>query len=538
MSFDTATSVDTLAILESKLCQIVGPQNVHVDEASLDLFSHDIGDRGNGNVNFVVAPRNLQELSAVVANVTEAGFALAPRGAGMSYTAGYVPSSSRTVALDMQSMSQILAINAEDMTVTVQAGCSWSQLYAALKPLGLRTPFWGPMSGIASTIGGGVSQLNAMLGAGHYGTSSESVVAMTVVLADGRIVRTGARGSDGQSPFYRHFGPDVAGLFCGDCGSLGIKAEVTLRLIRTPAHEGSVAFSFPNGGAMMRAMAEIARAGLAAEMCAFDPGLTEVRMRRESMASDLKKAMAVASSQKSMMKGFLEVGRMALAGRKFLGSNDYSLHLNAEGRCAAAVDHDLAEMKRVALSLGGKEVANTIAKVIRAQPFPVANSILGPEGERWLPIHGQVSLTAAPEVLDALEKVFSDMSDEFQQHGIHSGFLFTSLSTNAIVLEPVLYWPDERFSLHESLIEPEHLSKLPVLPPNPEAHAVALKAKAQIIEVFRRYGSGHFQIGRTYPYRSSREESFWELLQAIKKEVDPKGLLNPGVLGLNADQVF
>ena len=62
------------------------------------------------------------------------------------------------------------------------------------------------MSGLSSTIGGGISQLNAMLGAGHYGTSSESVVALTVVLADGSILRTGARGPDGDTPFYRHYG--------------------------------------------------------------------------------------------------------------------------------------------------------------------------------------------------------------------------------------------------------------------------------------------------------------------------------------------
>ena len=81
------------------------------------------------------------------------------------------------------------------MVVTVEPGCTWAALDAALKPLGLRTPFWGPMSGLASTIGGGLSQLNAMLGAGHYGTSSESVVALTMVLGDGSILRTGARGT-------------------------------------------------------------------------------------------------------------------------------------------------------------------------------------------------------------------------------------------------------------------------------------------------------------------------------------------------------
>ena len=88
------------------------------------------------------------------------------------------------------------------------------------------------------------------------------------------ILRTGARGPDGDTPHYRHFGPDLAGLFCGDCGTLGIKAEVTLRLITAPKFEDSASFSFPSGEALLAAMAEIARSGIAAETCAFDPGLT------------------------------------------------------------------------------------------------------------------------------------------------------------------------------------------------------------------------------------------------------------------------
>jgi D-lactate dehydrogenase (cytochrome) len=271
-------------------------------------------------------------------------------------------------------------------------------------------------------------------------------------------------------------------------------------------------------------------------MCAFDPGLTRVRMQRESMASDLKKAMAVAGKQKSLLKGLVEVGRMAIAGRDFIEADEYSLHLNAEGRCAAAVAFDLDEARRLVAEIGGAEIPNTIAQVIRAQPFPAANSILGPRGERWLPIHGQVPVSQAARVLAELRAIFDDMAAEFSQHGMQAGFLFTGMSTNALILEPVLYWPDERLPVHEDHIEAQHLAKLPRLPANPAAHAVALRAKARIIEVFRAHGAGHFQIGRTYPYRASREPESWALLQAIKHSVDPHGRLNAGVLGFDAPQ--
>lgn len=522
------------AALKPLLADIVGAPHVRDDDAARALHASDIGGTGSGRVELVVAPGSTDELSRVVAAATRAGCAVAPRGAGMSYTAGYVPAHPHTVAIDTTRMNRVLEVDPKDMTVTVEAGCSWRALLEALAPQGLRTPFWGTMSGIHATVGASVSQLTAMLGAGHHGTASESVVAMTVVLADGRVIRTGARGAGGQSPFYRHYGPDVAGLFCGDCGAFGVKAEITLRLMRLPAHDGGASFVFKTGEAMLEALAEVARAGLAAESCGFDPGLTRVRMQREGLARDLKVAAAVVGKQKSLVKGLLDVGRMALAGREFLGEDDYSLHLTAEGRCAAAVEDDLVQMRRIAAQHGGQEVANTIARVIRAQPFPPPNSVLGPRGERWLPVHGQVPLGSAAAVFAGLQDVFAGLAAEFDAHGVYTGYLFSSLSTNAIVIEPVFYWPDERAPIHEALIEPAHLARLPVLAANTAARELVQRAKAQVIRVYARHGCGHFQIGRTYPYRASREPAAWALLEAFKREVDPRGLMNPGVLGFDA----
>ncbi|MFT3967036.1 MAG: FAD-binding oxidoreductase [Sphingobium sp.] len=242
--------------LVSILSAIVGGGNVRTDEAARRLVSEDIWMPGPAVVALVVAPGSTAELASVVKAAHDAGFAIAPRGAGMSYTGGYVPASDRTVSLDMSRLNRILRISREDMTVTVEAGANWKDMNDALAAQGLRTPFWGPMSGLVSTIGGGLSQLNAMFGAGQYGTSSESLVALTVIASDGSIIRTGARGPDGDTPHYRHFGPDLAGLFCGDCGTLGIKAEATLRLIAAPAFEDSASFSFPTGEALLLAMAE------------------------------------------------------------------------------------------------------------------------------------------------------------------------------------------------------------------------------------------------------------------------------------------
>jgi D-lactate dehydrogenase (cytochrome) len=519
------------ADLKPVFAAIVGAANVRDDEANRALYSEDVFEVGKHQVALVVAPQSTDQLAAVVTAAHDAGVALAPRGAGMSYTSGYIPVTDHAIALDVSAMNRILSINPDDMTVTVEAGCTWLALNEALAAKGLRTPFWGPMSGIYSTIGGGVSQLNAMFGAGHHGTSSESVIALTVVLADGRVLRTGARGPDGNTPFYRHFGPDLTGLFCGDCGTLGIKAEITMRLMRAPAHEDHASFSFKSAADLLGAMAEMARAGIACEMCAFDPGLTKVRMKRMSLMADVKTLGSVINKEKSLGKGLMAAAKIALGGRDFIEPTDYPLHVIAEGRSAAGVAEDMAAARRIAGQFQGHEIENSIAKVIRAMPFPPPNSMLGPEGESWAPVHGVISLSNAPAFHAAIDALFAEMADEFTAHGVYTGYLFTSLSTNALLIEPVFYWPHGYRPIHASMMEAGHLSGLPQLPPNPAATEVVTRARKRITEIAAGFGAGHFQIGRSYPYRQSRDAASVALLDALKAFADPQGQLNPGGLG-------
>jgi FAD/FMN-containing dehydrogenase len=531
MMLDVSNEVKTDA-LAARYAAIVGPEHVSRDPARLQRNSEDIWRQAAAPALLIVAPATTAELAAIVAQARADGLTLAPRGAGASYTAAYLPAGAACLSLDISRMDKILAIDPDSMTVTVQGGCTWAALNAALKPHGLRTPFWGPMSGLVSTIGGGLSQLNAMFGAARYGTSSESVVGLAIVLANGQLLRTGAF-LPGQPPFYRHYGPDLAGLFCGDSGVFGIKAEITLRLMRIPAHEDYVSFAFKSGRDLLLAMAELSRAGIASEMCAFDPGLAEVRMKRASLAEDFGTLRKVVAKEANLFKGLQQAAKIAMAGRDIMEPDDFSLHVIVEGRSAPAVAADLAEAKKIAAASSGREIENSIARLIRANPFPPLNSILGPAGERWAPVHGIASLAAAPQVFEDVAAVFADMADPLAQAGISAGYLYTSLSTNALIIEPVFYWPEERYSLHETLMEKPHLARLPVLPRNDNATAIVTQARERVIDVFARHGCGFFQIGRTYPYLASRDPASIALLKAIKAQLDPAFMLNPGALGLN-----
>ncbi|MEM5518289.1 FAD-binding oxidoreductase [Henriciella sp. AS95] len=531
---DSATP-DTGLIQEAlvkRLTSIVGASNVRRDDATRKLFSQDIWLPAGELVDLVVSPSSLEELQSVMAVAHKAGAKVAPRGAGMSYTGGYVPSDAGTISLDMARMNRILSVSREDMTVTVEAGVTWKALNDALAPLGLRTPFWGPMSGLKSTIGGGVSQLNAMFGAAHHGTSSESVIAMTIVGATGKTIRTGARGVGGEEPFYRHFGPDITGLFCGDCGVLGVKAEITLRLMTAPDVEAQASFSFPSGPELLKAMAELTRAGVACEICAFDPGLTKIRLKRASLSADVKTLGSVVSKEKSLIKGLMSASKIAMSGRNFVEPDDYPLHVICEGRSEAAVDADMKEARRIVSSFGGKEIENSIAKILRSMPFPALNSMVGPTGEAWVPIHGVCSLKNAPEIFKEIQSVYAAHADEMSAQDVHPGFLFTSMSTNALIIEPVFFWPQGWREIHEEGMEASHTARLTQRPENPEATALVKTLRAALLGIFQKYGCGHFQIGRTYPYIESRDDASVELLEAVKAVMDPEGALNPGVLGL------
>lgn len=497
-----------------------------------ELFSQDIWAKGV-TAEQVYTPQNINDLSRIVRECAHSGQRLNPRGGGMSYTKGYTPDRNGVGILDLSQMNRILDINAEDMFVRVEAGCTWKQLHDALSPLGLRTPFWGPLSGISSTIGGGLSQNNAFFGAGTYGPSTESVVSLSMVLADGTILKTGTAGSDDAKPFWRHYGPDLTGLFLADAGALGYKAEATLRLIPMPEFEGWLSFEFDNHADWVIAQRNMGRLGLACELFGFDPNLQRVRMERAGLAADVKTLGNVITRQKGgLIKGLKEGAKVALAGRGYMDDVAYSAHVVVEGHSQAEVDAKLSTLKNIALESGGREIENSIPKIIRANPFTPLNNILGPKGERWVPIHGIVAMGDALDCFNDIEALFETFSERFESLGVTTGFLLTTLSTNGYLIEPVFIWPEEIWPIHEATVETATLKRAMRFDANPEATQCVTDARQGILEIFARYGAAHFQIGRTYPYLSTRSESSKHLLSSIKQILDPDNRVNPGALGL------
>jgi len=525
-----AESRDTA--LPQQLATILGEANVLSDEASCVLYAQDVYTKAQPAL-CVARPGSTVELAELVAAVTSAGHAVIARGGGMSYTSGYVPKEADSVIVDMQRMDKILEINTDDMYVTVQCGCTWKSLHEALEGSGYRTPYWGTLSGIHATVGGGISQNSIFWGSSRHGTAADSLVSLDVVLADGRVINTGAAAQKNASPFFRYYGPDLTGLFCADTGALGFKATATLRLVPACEHKEHLSFDFQDYPQLIRAMSDISRAGLADECFAFDPNLQTVRMQRESLMSDMKKFAGVLKAGGGVLGAIKDGAKVAIAGRGFMDDVQYSLHVLIEERVASSAKASADEVRAIVKSFGGSEIENSIPKILRANPFTPLNNMVGPNGERWVPVHTLVPHSKADRVLADIKALFDKHDAAMEALGVGFGFLLMTVSTNGFVIEPVFFTPDSLNEIHKEYVEDKVLKKMPGFDANPAASELTAELRAELIDLFSAAGGIHMQIGKAYPYRDGLRPDAWQMIEAIKKAVDPDGRVNPGSLGLD-----
>jgi glycolate oxidase len=531
------TTTDTLIrnddSIAAVLTAIVGPEAVLTTLEQRTFYSTDIS--GTAEVaEAVVQVRTVDELSRVVSACTSRDYQVIPRGGGFSYTGGYTPTSAKTVIVDLRPMDRILEINLQDMYVVVEVGCTWRNLYEALKVKGVRTPYFGPMSGYRATIGGALSQGSFFLGSTQHGPVADSVLGLEAVLADGTVLKTGSgASSEGTPPFFRQYGPDATGLFLSDTGAMGFKTKAVLRLIPFPAHQAYGSFAFTSHKEALAAVSKIGRTGIAAECYCWDPHFVRVMAASGSLGvkDDLRYLLNVVKAGAGLVDGLGAAFRMALAGRRVFSGDTWLLHVVIDDPTAEGAAAKLKLIRAMARQGGGSEVSPSAPRTLRGTPFTDFNVPERRTPLRNIPINSLSPHSRAPAVADELYALIAERHEEMERYGVECGVIFFAVGAQTVCIEPLIYWTDERHYLHNRIEEVSDVDSLAAQPDRPAQTAFAMDLREEIKSLFRRHGCIHVQVGRAYAWAATRDPAHLALITAVKDVVDPARLVNRGSLG-------
>ncbi|KAK1528172.1 hypothetical protein CPAR01_12730 [Colletotrichum paranaense] len=213
----------------AQIRQELGDASVSTDEDDIEEHGYSEWSTSNSSVRpkAVVRPTSTQDVASIVKICSHYRIPMVPYGAGSSVE-GNFSSTHPGVCIDLSLMDKIVEFHPDDLDVTVQAGVNWTQLNESneLKASGLFLPLDpSPTAQIGGMIATNCSGTNAM----RYGTMKDYVLNLTIVLADGSIIKTRRR------PRKTSAGYNLNGLFTGSEGTLGIITEATLKLAVVPS---------------------------------------------------------------------------------------------------------------------------------------------------------------------------------------------------------------------------------------------------------------------------------------------------------------
>ncbi|HVG85866.1 MAG TPA: FAD-binding protein, partial [Vicinamibacterales bacterium] len=240
----------TMTLID-RLRQLLGDR-VSTTDAVREHHSHAESWHAPAWPDGVVFPVSTDEVAAVVRTCAEHRVPMVPFGMGSSME-GHVNAVHGGISIDLTRMTRVLRISQDDLDVTVEAGITRKTLDGHLKNTGLMFPI---DPGADATIGGMAATRASGTTAVRYGTMRENVLGLTVVLADGRVIRAGSRARKSSA------GYDLTRLFVGSEGTLGVITEVTLRLFGRPEAIAAAVCPFSSMGGAVNTVIQTIQLGI------------------------------------------------------------------------------------------------------------------------------------------------------------------------------------------------------------------------------------------------------------------------------------
>ncbi len=469
--YSATTEKESMMITEEikkKIRDIVGPENIL--DSDLDRFGYSYDSSfvpllPANKPDLVVRPLTTEEVAKLMAVAYEYAIPVTPRGAASGRTGGSVPLKGG-ISLCLDRMTRIIELDERNMMVTAEAGVRTIDLYNHCAARGLFYPP-DPASWKFSTIGGNVAENAGGMRAVKYGVTTNYVMGLDVVLADGTVLKTGGKAIKNVT------GYDLKSLFTGSEGTLGIITRVLLRLIPMPKKRGTLQIMFHSLDDGCATIHRMLQAGVV-------PAAAEIMDR---VCLD-----AVARYQKTVIEPAIE----ACIVIEIDGDSDAALEAQAKQIEAVANQHGAIGF-RVAQSQQESDELWAIRRGLSSAVAALAPNRIGEDIS--------VPRDAFPEVVRRIRATSEKYRLPIAVYGhAGDGNLHPSVLCD-------LANPEEAKRVHEAV---------------DEIFAAALDVGGTL--------SGEHGIGITKrPYiAQALGEAGVTTLMAVKKALDPKGILNPG----------
>ncbi len=237
---------------KKQLLEWFGPERFSTGSSNLELHLHDISPYTGKLPAAVIWPKSTEEVAKILGWSYRENIPVTPWGAGTS-TEGNPLAMAGGLVLNMIRMDRVLAVRPEDLQVDVQPGVLRRELNRQLSGSGL---FFPVDPGADASIGGMIANNASGVRTVKYGATKDYVMQMTIVLPDGKVIKTGSRAHKSSS------GYDLTRLFIGSEGTLGVVTEATLRLSGIPENHLAATVVFDTLQSASEAVAMIIGTGL------------------------------------------------------------------------------------------------------------------------------------------------------------------------------------------------------------------------------------------------------------------------------------
>ncbi|MBI4966120.1 MAG: FAD-binding protein [Desulfomonile tiedjei] len=453
-----------------RLSDIVGSENMTASPVDCLAYSRDMSIHA-GVPQVIVFASDTEQVSRIVSLANAEKIPVVARGTGSSVT-GAVLAVKGGVVLDFTRMNKVKEINKADGYAVVEPGVICNALNAKLAP----THFFPPDPGSApiATIGGMIATNASGVRAAKYGTTKDYVKRLTVVLADGRVVRTGDLAPKSSA------GYDLTHLFSSSEGTLGIITEATVKILPMPEYEAFAKASFPDVDSAGRAVERIFTTGMELATCEILDNIC-LEVARDALKMDIPREV------------------------------NCQLFMGIDGP-KSAVQEQIKKIDEICKSVGGIENVWSDNPLEKAKLFAArgglvpAMSRLKP-GYRLVPLVEDfgVPISRIPETIAEIQQIAKKVGFPVATFGhIGDGNLHATFIMNPADAEE---WE--------------------------KVKGIAL----EFIDMTLRYGgtvSAEHGVGMAKsPYIGKQLGEGLNLMKTIKKAFDPNNILNPGKMGFD-----